>query len=121
MATLTAPHQPIRTRPTTGSVSALHPPAAGAGPGAAAMLHAARMLRSARQAIPAAAHRRAAAVAAAGHAIDAALAAERAEQDAARSELLTAIRRLRAQGLTDRAITRLCQLPAEQLERATID
>lgn len=116
MATLTAPHQPIRTRSTTGSVPALDPLA----PGAAAMLHAARMLRSARQAIPAAAHRRAVAVAAAGHAIDAALAAERAEQDAARSELLTAIRRLRAQGLTDRAITRLCEIPAEQLERATI-
>jgi hypothetical protein len=79
------------------------------------------MLRSTRKAIPAAAHRRAAAVAAAGHAIDAALAAERAEQDAARSELLTAIRRLRAQGLTDRAIAQLGQLPAEHLERATIE
>jgi len=121
VATPTAPHHPIRTGPTTGSVLALHPPAPGAGPGAAEMLHAARMLRSARQAIPAAAHRRAVAVAAAGHAIDAALAAERAEQDAARSELLAAIRRLRAQGLTDRAITQLCQLPAEQLERATIE
>ncbi len=75
---------------------------------APAIQDAVQMIRSSRQALPAAAARRAMAVAAAQHALDAAFATERAEQDAARSALLAGVRRLTAAGLDDSEITGLC-------------
>ena len=66
---------------------------------------------SAGQAIDAASDRRAAAVTAAQNLVDNARAAERAEQDAARSALAASIRRLMAEDLSIGEIAGLCRMP----------
>lgn len=65
---------------------------------------------SAEKAIEDASRRRASAVAAAQALIDNASATERAEQDAARSDLAASIRRLRAESLNIGEIADLCRL-----------
>ena len=65
---------------------------------------------SARHAIDAASYRRAAAVTAAQDLVDNARAAERAEQDAARSALAASIRRLLAENLSIGEIAGLCRM-----------
>ena len=76
---------------------------------------AAASVRSARQAIHTATARRAAAVVAAQDLADAAHAAERAEQDAARATVATGLHRLIAARLTPPQIAALCQIPREDL------
>ena len=72
---------------------------------------AAASVRSARQAIHTATERRAAAVAAAQDLADAARAAERAEQDAARDAAAAGIHLLTAAQLTPPQIAALCDIP----------
>jgi hypothetical protein len=73
---------------------------------------------AAGQAISAASYRRAAAVAAAQDLIDNARAAERAEQDAARSALAASIRRLLAENLSIGEIAGLCRMPTTTIRVA---
>jgi hypothetical protein len=73
---------------------------------------------SAGQAIHAASDRRAAAVTAAQNLVDNARAAERAEQDAARSALAASIRRLMAEDLSIGEIAGLCRMPATTIRVA---
>jgi len=74
---------------------------------------------SARKAIHAASRRRASAISAAQNLIDNARAAERAEQDAAKSALGGCIRRLLAEDLSVRDIAGICDLPVTTVEVAT--
>jgi hypothetical protein len=73
---------------------------------------------AAGQAISAASYRRAAAVTAAQDLIDNARAAERAEQDAARSALAASIRRLLAENLSIGEIAGLCRMPTTTIRVA---
>jgi hypothetical protein len=77
---------------------------------------AAESVRSAEQAVRAAAERRAAAVAAAHDLADAAHAAERAEQDAARDAAAAGIHLLTAAKLTPPQIAELCDIPADDVD-----
>jgi hypothetical protein len=74
---------------------------------------------SARQAIDAAARRRASAVTAARDLMDNARATERAEQDAARSALAASIRRLLAENLTVGEIASICRMSTTAIRAAT--
>ena len=73
---------------------------------------------SAGQAIHAASFRRAAAVTAAQDLVDNARAAERAEQDAARSALAASIRRLMAEDLSIGEIADLCRMSTTTIQVA---
>ena len=78
---------------------------------------AAASVRSARQAIHTATERRAAAVVAAQDLADAAHAAERAEQDAARDAAAAGIHLLTAAQLTPPQIAALCDIPPDDIHR----
>lgn len=73
---------------------------------------------SAGQAIDAASRRRESAVTAAQDLMDNARAAERAEQDAARSALAASIRRLLAENLSVGEIAGLCRMPTSTIRGA---
>jgi hypothetical protein len=73
---------------------------------------------SARQAIDAAARRRASAVTAAQDLMANARAAERAEQDAARSALAASIRRLQAENLSVGEIAGMCRMSTTTIRMA---
>jgi hypothetical protein len=74
---------------------------------------------SAREAIDAASRRRASAVSTAQGLIDNARAAERAEQDAARSALAASIRRLRAENLSVNEIAGICRMSTTTIRAVT--
>jgi len=82
---------------------------------------AAASVRSARQAVHTATDRRAAAVTTARNLAQAAHAAERAEQDAARAAASAGIHRLTAAQLTTPQIAALCQIPPDEVQHLRAD